>query len=154
LKDFGFFQRIFLKTIFLHGEIFEFPYFLFCLKIFFNVIANCILYSHTYYYQHMSFSTTLQHKKTHLIINSSIDIRFDWLSLIIFSLYNKSQLLMLFCYFYNRPTQFFLIFLFNKNRSNLLAHSFVYLLTIKFDCLIPTEWLEVFRLQISKLSSL
>jgi hypothetical protein len=25
LKDFGFFQRIFLKITFLHGEIFEFP---------------------------------------------------------------------------------------------------------------------------------
>jgi hypothetical protein len=25
LKDSGFFQRIFLKIIFLHGEIFEFP---------------------------------------------------------------------------------------------------------------------------------
>ncbi len=25
LKDFGFFQRIFLKIIFLHGEIFKFP---------------------------------------------------------------------------------------------------------------------------------
>ncbi len=34
LKDF---ERIFLKIIFLHGEIFEFPYLLFCLKILFNV---------------------------------------------------------------------------------------------------------------------
>jgi len=69
---------------------------------------------HTYYYQYMSFPATLQHKKTELIINSSIDIKFDWFSLIIFSLHDKSQLLMLFCYFCNRPTQFFLIFLIKK----------------------------------------
>jgi hypothetical protein len=36
LKDFGFFYRIFLKIIFLHGEIFEFLSFFFCLKIFFT----------------------------------------------------------------------------------------------------------------------
>jgi hypothetical protein len=32
---------------------------------------------HTYSYQHMNFPTTLQHKKTQLLINSSTDIRFD-----------------------------------------------------------------------------
>ncbi len=31
LKDFGFFERILFKIMFLHGEIFEFPYFFFCL---------------------------------------------------------------------------------------------------------------------------
>jgi hypothetical protein len=109
---------------------------------------------HTYYYQHMSFPTTLQHKKTQLIINSSIDIRFDWFSLIIFSLHNRSQLLMLFYYFCNRPTQFVFLFLLQRNRSNLLADSLLYLFTVGFDCLIPTKWLERSKLQISKLSSL
>jgi hypothetical protein len=37
LKDFGFFFEDFLKMIFLHGEIFEFSSFFFCLKILFNV---------------------------------------------------------------------------------------------------------------------
>jgi hypothetical protein len=69
---------------------------------------------HIYCYQHMSFPTTLQHKQTQLMINSSIDIRFNWFSLIIFSLQNKSQLLMLFCYFCNKPTQKNLIFLLKK----------------------------------------
>jgi hypothetical protein len=32
---------------------------------------------HTYSYQHMNFPTTLQHKKTQLIINSSNDIISD-----------------------------------------------------------------------------
>ncbi len=89
-------------------------------------IAFCIPF--IYYYQHMSFPTTLQHKKTQLIINSSIDIRFNWFSLIIFSLHNKSQSLMLFCYFCNKPTHFFLLFLLKKKRSSLLAHSLVCLL--------------------------
>jgi hypothetical protein len=69
---------------------------------------------HTYYYHYMNFPGTLQHKKTELIINSSIDIKFDWFFLIIFSLHDKSQLLVLFCYFWNRPTQFFLIFSIKK----------------------------------------
>jgi hypothetical protein len=38
LKDFGFLLEDFLKIIFLHGEIFEFSKFFFCLKIIpFNV---------------------------------------------------------------------------------------------------------------------
>jgi hypothetical protein len=114
-----------------------------------------------YYIPHTYFTTSIwvsqlhcNTKKSQLIINSSIDIRFDRFSLVIFSLHNISQLLMLFCYFCNRCTQFFLIFLLKTNRTNLLAHSFVYLLTIGFYCLIPTRWLEGSRLQISKLSSL
>ncbi len=88
--------------------------------------------SHIYYYKHMSFPTTLQHKRTQLIINSSIDIRFDQFFKIIFSLHNKSRLLMLFCQFCNKPTQFYKNVLTKKSRSNLFAHSLVYLLTPLF----------------------
>jgi hypothetical protein len=37
LRIWGFFLEDFLKIIFLHGEIFEFPKFFLCLKICFNV---------------------------------------------------------------------------------------------------------------------
>ncbi len=37
MKDFGFFWEDFLKIIFLHGEIFEFSYFFFCLKMLLKV---------------------------------------------------------------------------------------------------------------------
>ncbi len=37
LEGFWFFLEDFLKIIFLHGEIFEFPLFFFCLKVLFNV---------------------------------------------------------------------------------------------------------------------
>jgi hypothetical protein len=36
MKGFFFLLKDSLKTIFLHGEILEFPSFFFCLKIFFN----------------------------------------------------------------------------------------------------------------------
>jgi L-lactate permease len=42
LKDFLFLLEEFLKIIFLHGEIFEFPYFFFCLKIVFHVNGKAI----------------------------------------------------------------------------------------------------------------
>ncbi len=37
MKDFWFLLEEFLKIILLHGEIFEFPYFFFCLKVLFHV---------------------------------------------------------------------------------------------------------------------
>jgi hypothetical protein len=40
-------ERIFLKIIFLHGEIFEFSYFFFCLKILLNVNGKAKV-SHTF----------------------------------------------------------------------------------------------------------
>jgi hypothetical protein len=45
LKDFGFLSEDFLKIIFLHGEIFEFPSF-FCLKIHFNVNGKATVVTH------------------------------------------------------------------------------------------------------------
>jgi hypothetical protein len=44
LKDFGFFQRIFLMIIFLHGEIYSsFHNSFICLEILFNVSGKAML---------------------------------------------------------------------------------------------------------------
>ncbi len=43
LEGFWFFLEDFLKIILLHGEIFEFPSFFFCLKIIFNVNGKAMV---------------------------------------------------------------------------------------------------------------
>jgi hypothetical protein len=107
-------DHVFLSHAYLHPQIRAFVY-MYALSPTTCALQIALYIPHTYYYQHMSFPTILQHKKTQLIINSSINIRFDWFSLIIFSLHNRSWLLMLFCYFCNRPTQFsFLFFSYSK----------------------------------------
>jgi hypothetical protein len=81
---------------------------------------------HTYSYQHMNFPTTLQHKKTQLIINSSNDIISD---LVFFNYFLTPQQIpiasvILFLLQQTHPISC-LIFLLKTNRSNLLAHSFL-----------------------------
>jgi hypothetical protein len=90
---------------------------------------------HTYYYQHMSFPTTLQHKKTQFIINSSIHIRLD---LVLFNYILTPQQIpityVILLFLKQTHPISSLIFLLKRDRSNLLVHSFVYLLTVGFDC--------------------
>jgi hypothetical protein len=90
---------------------------------------------HTYYYQHMNFPTTLRHKKTHMIINSSIDIRSD---LVLFNYFLTPQQIpiayvILLVLQQTHPISC-LIFLFKRDRSNLLPLSFVNLLNVGSNC--------------------
>jgi hypothetical protein len=83
----------------------------------------------------MNFSTTLQHKKTQLIINSSTDIRSD---LVLFNYFLTPQHIpiasvILLLLQQTHPISC-LIFLLKRDRSNLLAHSFVYLLSVGSNC--------------------
>ncbi len=118
-----------------------------------------------YYCQRMNFPTTLQHKKTQLIINSIAEIRSGLVLFNYFSLHSRSPLLLIFYYSCNSPTQFLVLFSYSKdiNPINLLIPSFTYsvldliaffsfLVTINpitcllaslthrtSDCLIPTK---------------
>jgi hypothetical protein len=132
----------------------------------------------TYCYQHMNFPITLQNKKTQLIINTSTEIISD---LVLFNYFLTPQQIsiasvILLLLQQTHPISC-LIFSLKRDRSNLLAHSFVNLFSVgsffsflviinpityllaslilsRFDCLIPTKWLEGSKLQTSKLSSL
>jgi len=99
---------------------------------------------------------------------------------LIFSFHNKTPLLLLFCYFRNRPTQFLVLFSYSKKIDPiyLLIPSLTYLVldlivflnflvTInpitcllaslthnRSDYFIPTRWLEGSKFQTSKLSPL
>jgi hypothetical protein len=97
---------------------------------------------HTYSYQHMNFPTTLQHKKTQLIINSSNDIISD---LVFFNYFLTPQQIpiasvILFLLQQTHPISC-LIFLLKTNRSNLLAHS---VLLFCYSCNRPTQFLVLF----------
>jgi hypothetical protein len=97
---------------------------------------------HTYSYQRMNFPTTLQHKKTQLIINSSNHIRSD---LVFFNYFLTPQqipiaFVILFLLQQTHPISC-LLFLLKKDRSNLLAHSF---LLFCYSCDRPTQFLVLF----------
>ncbi len=82
----------------------------------------------------MSFPTTLQHKKTELIINSFIDIKFD---LVIFNYFLTPQQILIAFIILLILQQTHIIFSFIfllKKRYSLLVHSFVYLFIVESNC--------------------
>ncbi len=65
-----------------------------------------------------------------------------WFSLIIFSLHNRSPLLLLFCSFCNRPTQFLVLFSYSKQIDPIcLLIPSCYFVTL---CNRPTQFLVLF----------
>ncbi len=129
-------DQVFPSHGFLHPQLKVFVY-VYALSPTTCALQIALYIPHTYYYQHMSFPTTLQNKETQLIINSSIDIRFDWFLQLFFHSTTNPNYLCYFATFATYPPNFIFLFLLKRNRSNLLAHSLVYLLIIESNCLIP-----------------
>ncbi len=114
----------------LHCQLRAFVY-MFGLSSMIYALQIAFYISHTSWYQHMNFPTTLQDKKIQLIINSSINIRFN---LVLFNYFFISQQIpiafIILLLLQQTHLISYLIFLLKRDRSNLLAHSFVNLLNV------------------------
>jgi hypothetical protein len=97
-----------------------------CIITYDSCIANCIIYSPYLLLLAYEFPNYIVTQKN-LVDHKLIYWHKIWLvPLIIFSLHNKSRLLMLFFYFCNRPTQFYFPFPITNHTDHTNYHSLAY----------------------------